>query len=149
MKITKLTILIAVPALLLAACSQDPAPPGPKGDPGVQGPAGPQGAQGVQGIAGVQGQNGAQGPQGPQGAPGDKGDKGDVGPAGHPGPQGPPGVAGPKGDTAAGIRVVQGNEAASCDAGEILVSIFCPSGGAFENAKCVTPPTIGLCAKKP
>jgi collagen triple helix repeat protein len=118
-------VMIAVTfgaALMLAACGKDP---GPKGDPGPQGPAGPQGAQGIQGVPGQQGQQGPQGPQGAQGAPGPKGD---------PAPQ--------------VIRSVQADGAISCDGGETLVSVFCPSGGAPDGAKCGTTPTIGLCWKK-
>jgi hypothetical protein len=37
----------------------------------------------------------------------------------------------------------------SCEANEILVSVFCPSGGAPDGAKCGTTPTIGLCLGKP
>ena len=70
----------------------------------------------------------AQGPQGPQGAPGAKGD---------PGPAG------------ASIRSVQANGEVSCDANETLVSVFCPSGGAPDGAKCGSGPAIGLCLKKP
>ena len=106
-------------ALALAGCGRDP---GPKGDAGPQGPAGPQGAQGLQGVPGPQG------PQGPQGAPGAKGD---------PGP------------AAAAIRSVQANGEVSCDANETLVSVFCPSGGASDGAKCGSGPAIGLCLKKP
>jgi hypothetical protein len=121
------SILVAVGgvALLLAACGRDP---GPKGDAGPQGPAGPQGAQGVQGAPGPQGQPGAQGAQGPQGLQG---------------------VPGPKGDPGQAIRSVQADGEVSCDAGETLVSVFCPSGGASDGAKCGTPPAIGLCLKKP
>src|SRR5215510_10515069 len=121
------SILVAVGgiALLLAACGRDP---GPKGDPGPQGPAGPQGAQGVQGAPGAQGQPGAQGAQGPQG---------------------PQGVPGPKGDSAQAIRSVQAEGEVSCDASETLVSVFCPSGGASDGAKCGSGPAIGLCLKKP
>ena len=118
-------ILIAVvmgTAVMLAGCGRDP---GPKGETGPQGPAGPQGAQGLQGVPGPQGQ---QGPQGPQGVPGTKGD---------PGPAG------------ASVRSVQADGQVSCDAGENLVSVFCPSGGAPEGAKCGTAPTVGLCLKKP
>lgn len=120
----KRSVLMAVGgvALLLAACSRDP---GPKGDTGPQGPAGPQGAQGIQGAPGPQGAQGAQGPQGPQGAPG------------------------PKGDSGQAIRSVQADGAVSCEASETLVSVFCPSGGAPDGAKCGTTPTIGLCLKKP
>ena len=114
-------------ALTLAACGRDP---GPKGDAGPQGPAGPQGAQGLQGVPGAQGQQGAQGPQGPQGPQGTPGAKGDSGPAG------------------ASVRSVQANGEVSCDANENLVSVFCPSGGAPDGAKCGTGPAIGLCLKK-
>ena len=120
-------ILVAVligTALTLAGCGRDP---GPKGETGPQGPAGPQGAQGLQGVPGAQGQQGPQGPQGPQGAPGAKGDPG------------PAGVS---------IRSVQANGEVSCDANENLVSVFCPSGGAPDGAKCGTGPAIGLCLKK-
>ena len=116
-------------ALALAGCGRDP---GPKGETGPQGPAGPQGAQGIQGVAGAQGQAGAQGPQGPQGAPGAKGDKGDKG---------------EKGDAPA-VRSVQVDGAASCESNEVLVSVFCPGGGAADGAKCATPPTVGLCLRK-
>jgi hypothetical protein len=37
----------------------------------------------------------------------------------------------------------------SCDSSETLVSVFCPSGGASDGAKCSTAPTVGLCLKKP
>ena len=118
-------ILVAVlmgATLALAGCGRDP---GPKGDAGAQGPAGPQGAQGLQGVPGAQGQQGAQGPQGPQGAPG------------------------AKGDTGAAIRSVQASGEVSCDATETLVSVFCPSGGASDGAKCGSGPAVGLCLKKP
>jgi Collagen triple helix repeat (20 copies) len=122
-------ILLVGVSLSLAGCGRDP---GPKGDPGTQGPAGPQGAQGVQGVPGVQGQAGAQGPQGPQGAPGEKGAKGD------------------KGDAATtDVRAVQADGSVTCEASEALVSVFCPSGGAPDGAKCGTAPTVGLCLKKP
>jgi Collagen triple helix repeat (20 copies) len=122
------TVLMVGAAMVLAGCGRDPGPAGPKGEPGAQGPAGPQGAQGVQGVPGAQGQPGPQGPQGPQGAPGSKGD------AGRPG---------------ASIRSVQADGAVSCETNEILVSVFCPSGGAPDGAKCGTTPTIGLCLGKP
>ncbi|MGA7994388.1 MAG: collagen-like protein, partial [Bradyrhizobium sp.] len=92
----------------------------------------PQGAQGVQGVPGAQGQAGPQGPQGPQGAAGAKGDTGPAGPAG-----------------ASALRLVQADGAVSCEADETLVSVFCPTGGAADGAKCGTTPTIGLCLKKP
>lgn len=128
-----LAVMLVGASLSLAACGKDP---GPKGDPGPQGPAGPQGAQGIQGVAGTQGQTGAQGPQGPQGAPGDKGEKGEKGEKGD------------KGDAGTPVRVVQADGQASCEANEILVSVFCPSGGAPDGAKCASPPTIALCLKK-
>jgi hypothetical protein len=126
-------VLVGV-ALALGGCGRDPGPQGPKGDPGPQGPAGPQGAQGLQGIPGIQGQTGAQGPQGAPGAKGEKGDKGDKGDAG---------------DISRLLRIVQGDDAAACDAAtETLVSVFCPSGGAPDGPKCATAPTIGLCLRK-
>jgi len=121
-----LPLLVIGLSLSLAACGRDP---GPKGDPGSQGPAGPQGAQGIQGVAGGQGPAGAQGPQGPQGTPGDKGEKGDP--------------------AAVNVRAVQADGSVGCDANETLVSVFCPSGGAADGAKCGTSPTVGLCLKKP
>ncbi|MGE0288765.1 MAG: hypothetical protein AB7I42_20535 [Bradyrhizobium sp.] len=126
----KRSILVAVGgvALLLAACGRDP---GPKGDAGPQGPAGPQGAQGVQGPPGPKGDPGPQGAQGAQG------------------PQGPQGAPGAKGDSGQAMRSVQADGAVSCDASETLVSVFCPSGGAADGAKCTTTPTVGLCLKKP
>jgi Collagen triple helix repeat (20 copies) len=124
-----LAIILLGASLSLAGCGREP---GPKGDPGPQGPAGPQGSQGIQGVPGGQGPAGAQGPQGPQGAPGEKGEKGD------------------KGDPAsANVRAVQVDGAVACDANEMLVSVFCPSGGAADGAKCNTSPTVGLCLKKP
>jgi len=122
-------ILVVGIAISLAGCGRDP---GPKGDPGPQGPAGPQGAQGAQGVPGAQGQAGAQGPQGAQGAPGDKGEKGDKGAAGS-----------------VNVRAVQADGPVSCEGSETLVSVFCPSGGAPDGAKCGTAPTIGLCLQKP
>ena len=131
MRTSAVSFVVAL-SLSLAACGKDP---GPKGDPGPQGPAGPQGAQGVQGVPGVQGQAGAQGPQGPQGAPGEKGVKGDKGDKGDPGNS--------------NVRAVQADGPASCEADETLVSVFCPSGGAADGAKCGTTPTVGLCLKRP
>jgi hypothetical protein len=126
------SVIVIGIALSLGACSRDP---GPKGEPGPQGPAGPQGAQGIQGVPGAQGQAGAQGPQGPQGpsgAPGEKGPKGDKGDAGVP-----------------NLRSVQSDGAATCEASETLVAVFCPSGGAPDGIKCATPPTSALCMRKP
>ena len=156
--VMKLLPLLAIGlSLSLAACGRDP---GPKGDPGPQGPAGPQGAQGIQGVAGAQGQTGAQGPQGPQGAPGDKGEKGDrgekgdtgkgdKGDRGDKGDKGDRGEKGEKGDPGMAVRAVQVDRAVTCDADETLVSVFCPSGGAPDGAKCPTLPTVGLCLRKP
>src|ERR1035437_10053191 len=122
------TVVIGL-AILLSACSKEPGPAGPKGEAGAQGAAGPQGPQGVQGVPGAQGQAGAQGPQGPQGAPGDKGDKGDA--------------------ATTTLRAVQAEGSVSCETSETLVSVFCPSGGAPEGAKCGIFPTVGLCLKRP
>src|SRR5580693_8613054 len=87
---------------------------------------GPKGEQGPPGPAGAQG---AAGPAGPQGMAGAKGDKGDGG--------------------GSNIRVVQSNDALSCEANETLVSVFCPGGGAADGAKCPSTPAIGLCMRKP
>jgi hypothetical protein len=136
-------------SLTLAACGKDP---GPKGDPGPQGPAGPQGAQDVQGVPGAQGQAGAQGPLGAPGEKGEKGDKGDVaqGPQGAQGAPGEKGAKGDKGDPGnSNVRAVQSDGAATCEPDETLVSVFCPSGGTADGAKCGTTPTVGLCLKKP
>jgi len=77
------------------------------------------------------------GPPGPQGA---------VGPAGPPGPNGdvgPQGSAGP-----AAMRVVVGEQNASCGDDETLVSIVC-SSGAPNGASCPSASqTTGLCAHK-
>ena len=118
-------------AVMLAGCGRDP---GPKGETGPQGPAGPQGAQGLQGVPGPQGQQGAQGQQGPRGLkdrrvrPAQRAIRGRLEPS--------------SGRSRAMDQV-------SCEASEILVSVFCPSGGAPDGAKCGTSPTIGLCLKKP
>ena len=77
---------------------------------------------------------------------------GSTGPIGPQGPQGPQGAPGAKGDPGAAgtvVRSVQSDGPVSCEASEILVSVFCPSGGAPDGAKCGTSPTIGLCLKKP
>jgi hypothetical protein len=83
----------------------------------------------MQGVPGGQGPAGAQGPQGPQGAPGEKGEKGDPG--------------------STTVRAVQADGAVACEGNEMLVSVFCPGGGAPDGAKCSTSPTVGLCLKKP
>ena len=79
----------------------------------------------------------------------DPGPKGDTGPQGPQGPQGAPGAKGDPGPAAASIRSVQATGEVSCDATETLVSVFCPSGGASDGAKCGSGPAIGLCLKKP
>src|SRR5436305_2544125 len=139
MRISPILVIGIIGATLsLGGCGRDPGPkgePGAQGQAGAQGPAGPQGAQGIQGVAGAQGQPGAQGPQGPQGAPGEKGgrgekgDKGDKGDKGEKGEKGEEGDAGEKADAApVNLRSVQADGAASCDANETLVSVFCPPG---------------------
>ena len=136
-----LPILAVGIALALAGCGRDP---GPKGETGPQGPAGPQGAQGPQGVPGAQGQAGAQGLQGVPGA------QGQAGAQGPQGPQGAPGERGPKGDAGGvNVRAVQVDGAVSCESSEMLVSVYCPGGGASEGAKCAVAPTIGLCLTKP
>ncbi len=137
------SILLVGIALSLAGCGKDP---GPKGERGAAGADGLPGAQGIQGVAGAQGQPGA---QGPQGLPGPQGAQGPQGSQGAPGAKGDKGEKGDKGDAApAGLRTVQGDGAASCEASETLVSVFCPGGGAADGAKCSTPPTVGLCLRK-
>ena len=79
----------------------------------------------------------------------DPGPKGETGPQGPAGPQGAPGAKGDPGAAGTVVRSVQADGSVSCDASEILVSVFCPSGGAADGAKCATNPTIGLCLKKP
>ena len=71
----------------------------------------------------------------------DKGEKGDKGDRGD---------KGDKGDAAAAaVRAVQADGAASCEASESLVAVFCPGGGGPDGAKCPTSPTVGLCLRKP
>ena len=123
-------VLVVRLALSLAACGRDP---GPKGDPGPQDPAGLKARRACKAFRAHKGKLArAQGPQGPQGAPGEKGDKGE------------------KGDAATvNVRAVQADGSVSCEANETLVSVFCPSGGAPDGAKCGTAPTVGLCLRKP
>jgi hypothetical protein len=71
----------------------------------------------------------------------------DPGPKGEPGPQGPAGPQGAQGIQ--GIAGTQGQWRVTCDANETLVSVFCPSGGAPDGAKCGTSPSVGLGPKKP
>jgi hypothetical protein len=128
-------VLVLGISFALAACSRDP---GPKGEQGAQGPAGAQGAAG------------APGPQGMAGAKGDKGDRGDKGEKGDKGEAGDRGEKGDRGESGgSNIRVVQSNDALSCDANETLISVFCPAGGAADGAKCPSTPAIGLCMRKP
>ena len=134
------SILLVGIALALAGCGRDP---GPKGERGAQGQDGLPGAQGIQGVAGAQGQPGAQGPQGQPGPQGAQGPQGPQGAPAHKGDKGDKGDAAP-----AGLRAVQGDGAASCEASETLVSVFCPGGGAADGAKCATSPTVGLCLRK-
>jgi hypothetical protein len=47
------------------------------------------------------------------------------------------------------LRAVQADGSVTCESSETLVSVFCPSGGAPDGAKCGTAPTVGLCLKKP
>jgi hypothetical protein len=44
--------------------------------------------------------------------------------------------------------MVQADGLVACGANETLVSVFCPTGGSADGAKCSTTPTIGLCLKK-
>jgi hypothetical protein len=53
----------------------------------------------------------------------------------------------PKASKASRVRKVQWR--VTCGANETLVSVFCPSGGAPDGAKCGTSPSVGLCLKKP
>jgi len=98
--------------------------PGPKGDSGSQGPGGASRCAGRAGVSGAQGQAGAQDRRGRKVLQGTrakraiKGDKGDAG--------------------SVNVRAVQGDGPVSCEGTETLVSIFCPSGGAPDGAKCGT-----------
>ena len=122
-------VLVVGISIVLAACSRDP---GPKGEQGPPGPAGAQGAAGPAGPAGPQGTAGAKGDKGDRGEQGDRGDKGDKGDGGG-----------------SNLRIVQSNDALSCETNETLVSVFCPGGGAADGAKCPSTPAIGLCIRKP
>lgn len=100
-------------------------PQGPQGEPGAVGPQGEAGPQGPTGASGTQG------PQGPQGVPGPAGAQGTQGPMG---PQGPAGLL-----DASHIYVVEDfvppastsvslTAAATCEAGDILLSGGCIYG---------------------
>jgi hypothetical protein len=45
-------------------------------------------------------------------------------------------------------KSLQADGQVSCEVNEVLVSVFCPSGGAPDGAKCPSAPTIGLCLTK-
>jgi hypothetical protein len=96
-------------------------------------------------------QQGAQGPAGPAGPAGPQGAQGEVGPSGPVGPAGPPGASG------ATFRIITDQAAASCDAGEIIISAYCggegaklritgTSGAACEGSAGVNP--VVVCAKR-
>jgi hypothetical protein len=68
-------------------------------------------------------ERGEQGVAGPAGTAGPAGPKGDTG---APGPVGPTGPAGASGAT---FRIVTDKVAASCDAGEIMISAYCGGEG--------------------
>jgi len=144
-----------------------PGAAGPKGDPG---PKGEQGAKGEQGLKGETGPKGEAGLAGPPGAPGPKGDqglKGEPGQKGEPGAKGergPKGDPGSKGETAATVsapfRVVRARACTdsgctlSCDAGEVLASATCQTGGAATldgdtKASCAAGSSgmVGICAR--
>ncbi|AMB43906.1 collagen-like protein [Methylobacterium sp. AMS5] len=158
------------------------APEGPAGKAGEQGPAGPQGSAGLQGPPGAAGPKGDPGPKGeqggkgetgpkgeaglagPPGAPGPKGDQGLKGEAGSKGERGPKGDPGSKGETAATVsapfRVVRARACTdsgctlSCDAGEVLASATCQTGGAAAldgdtKASCAAGSSgmVGICAR--
>lgn len=75
------------------------------------------------------------------------GDKGDPG-EGEKGDLGEKGGKEDKGDVGSALRSAQAATQVSCESDEMLVSIFCPSGGAPDGAKCTSAPTIGLCLRK-
>ena len=154
-----IAMVALIGAFSLVACS--PEPQGQKGD---QGPPGPQGARGEQGPPGSQGPKGDQGtpgPQGPQGAKGEQGPAGPQGPQGAKGEQGAAGLAAQA--TSTNLHVVrqatcdaQNNCNLSCNAGEKLASVTCPSGtisisknGDVETASCSSSPgpALALCLR--
>jgi hypothetical protein len=45
--------------------------------------------------------------------------------------------------------VQSADSAVSCEPVETLVSVFCPNGGSFDQAKCSSGTTVGLCLKNP
>jgi hypothetical protein len=46
------------------------------------------------------------------------------------------------------VRAVQADGSVSCETSETLVSVFCPSGGAPDGAKCGTSPTIRIVSQE-
>ena len=154
-----IAIVALIGAFSLVACS--PEPQGQKGD---QGPPGPQGARGEQGPPGSQGPKGDQGIPGPQGPQGAKGEQGPAGPQGPQGAKGEQGAAGSAAQaTSTNLHVVrqatcdaQNNCNLSCNAGETLASVICPSGtvsisknGDVETASCSSSPgpALALCLR--
>ncbi|GJE70068.1 collagen-like protein [Methylorubrum podarium] len=151
----------------------EPGPAGPQGTAGLQGPPGPAGAAGPKGDQGPKGETGPRGEAGPAGPPGAPGAKGEPGPKGEPGSKGergPKGDTGPKGDAGAKgeaaatgpapFRVVRARGcteagcALSCEAGEVLASATCQTGGAATldgeaKASCAAGSggMVGICAR--
>jgi hypothetical protein len=122
-------VLVVRLALSLAACGRDP---GPKGDPGPQDPAGLKARRACKAFRAHKGKLAPRARKAPKVRQEKKGDKGE------------------KGDAATvNVRAVQADGSVSCEANETLVSVFCPSGGAPDGAKCGTAPTVGLCLRKP
>ena len=59
------------------------------------------------------------------------------------------GEKGERGEPGTPVRIIQVDGQATCEPNEILASVFCPSGGAPDGAKCTSSPTVGICFKKP
>jgi Collagen triple helix repeat (20 copies) len=124
MRVTHLTLAIALIAGL-AGCGK-----GPQGDTG---PAGPKGDAGSAGPAGPKGDVGPAGPAGP---------KGDAGPAGPPGPSG---VRIVRSDCSSGSCTVE------CHENEVLVTAYCgpnrsPALFSKERSASCGPPDTPLVA---
>lgn len=119
-------------SVVLAACE------------GPVGPQGPEGKQGAQGMAGAEGKVGQAGPKGDKGDRGEKGDKGDRGDKGEKGDKGEQGTA--------AIRVLElgAGVAASCEAGEVMVSAYCLGPGALSYTVPADAPdtTRAVCAER-
>ncbi|HEY7246641.1 MAG TPA: hypothetical protein VH678_22445 [Xanthobacteraceae bacterium] len=142
----RLSVMIALSAILLTACEGPQGPAGAAGPPGPQGAAGPQGPPGPPGPPGPAGPPGEAGKQGAAGAAGLKGDRGEAGPAGPPGAKGDPGPA-------QALRYVEApGDIVTCSDGEVLVSAICKEGSATlqgGGAKCsAAPGVVGLCMRK-